>query len=107
MVESGGERDATTEAGNRSVLQDPGLGRDVSLKAISPAMKVAGRVALQLATSDLFGLLSDQSAQEIAGAVYVAMSRQYQADISQKRALPHTAKGRLNRRLKGAKIDHV
>ena len=55
--------------------------RDI-LKAISPAMRVAGGVALQLASGDLFGLLADLTAESIAVSVYTAMYRQSMVDRS-------------------------
>lgn len=48
----------------------------------SAAMAISGGLALQSARPDLFELLSDGSAQEIAALVYAAMAAQHQEDVS-------------------------
>ena len=64
---------------------------------VSDGMRLAGGAALQVSSSDLFDLLSDESAQEIATKVYAVMVSRRLEDETQKRGKPHTAKARSNR----------
>ena len=64
---------------------------------VSDGMMLAGGAALQVSRGDLFDLLSDESAREIATEVYAAMVSRRLEDEAQKRGKPHTAKARSNR----------
>jgi len=58
--------------------------------SVSDGMRRAGGAALLTARGDLFELLSEQSAQEIAVEVYAAMVSRSLEDESKGRDEPHT-----------------
>jgi hypothetical protein len=74
---------------------------------VSYAMRVVGGAALQIARSDLFDLLSEQSAQEIAVEVYAAMAKVAPEFQLPAQAEAHSSKERLNRLPSTAKTSRV